>query len=67
MNSIPEMKHMGRYPTNVPGQTSLARMGLGPSQLTWLRQNINAFKEAENQRLQMQQDSVRAARIAGLI
>jgi hypothetical protein len=42
-------------------------MGLGPNQLTWLRRNIDSFKHAEEQRYQMRQDVVRAARIAGLI
>jgi hypothetical protein len=42
-------------------------MGLGPNQLTWLRRNIDSFKHAEEQRYQLRQDVVRAARIAGLI
>lgn len=46
---------------------SEATMGLGPNQLTWLRRNIDSFKEAEEQRRLMRQDVVRAARIAGLI
>lgn len=41
--------------------------GLGPNQLNWLRRNIGSFKQAEDQRLQMRQDVVRAARMAGLI
>jgi hypothetical protein len=42
-------------------------MGLGPNQLTWLRRNIDSFKYAEEQRYQLRQDVVRAARMAGLI
>jgi hypothetical protein len=42
-------------------------MGLGPNQLTWLRRNIDSFKHLEEQRYQLQQDAIRAARIAGLI
>jgi len=42
-------------------------MGLGPNQLTWLRRNVNSFKDAEDQRRLMRQDVVRAARIAGLV
>jgi hypothetical protein len=41
--------------------------GLGPNQLTWLRRNMNSFKDAEDQRRLMRQDVVRAARIAGLL
>lgn len=41
--------------------------GLGPNQLTWLRTNIDAFKHLEDQRYQLRQDAVRAARIAGLM
>lgn len=46
---------------------SEAMMGLGPNQLTWLRRNIDSFKYAEEQRYQTRQDTVRAARLAGLI
>jgi hypothetical protein len=42
-------------------------LGLGPNQLTWLRRNIDSFKDAEDQRSLMRQDVVRAARIAGLL
>ena len=42
-------------------------MGLGPNQLTWLRRRISAFKELEEQRRLVWQDTVRAARMAGLI
>lgn len=41
--------------------------GLGPKQLSWLRRNIDAFKQAEEQRYLLWQDAERAARIAGLI
>ncbi len=41
--------------------------GLGPNQLTWLRRNIDSFKQAEEQRYLLWQDAERAARIAGLI
>ena len=57
------------YSNNAAERTSRISeaMGLGPNQLTWLRRNIDSFKEAEEQRRQMRQDVVRAARIAGLI
>ena len=42
-------------------------LGLGPNQLTWLRRNIDSFKHLEDQRYQLHQDAVRAARLAGLI
>ena len=42
-------------------------MGLGPNQLTWLRRRHGAFADLEEQRRQVAQDAVRAARIAGLI
>ena len=48
-------------------RASDAAMGLGPNQLKWLRGNIDSFKELEEQRRQLRQDAVRAARIAGLI
>lgn len=41
--------------------------GLGPNQLTWLRRNMDAFRHLEEQRYLLQQDSLRAARMAGLI
>ena len=41
--------------------------GLGPNQLTWLRRNIDSFRHLEEQRDLLWQDSVRAARMAGLI
>lgn len=47
--------------------TSAVTWGLGPNQLTWLRRNIESFRQAEEQRYQLRQDAVRAARIAGLI
>jgi hypothetical protein len=48
-------------------QTSTPSAGLGPNQLTWLRRNIDSFKQAEEQRYLLWQDAERAARIAGLI
>ncbi|NJM92337.1 MAG: hypothetical protein HC861_06665 [Rhodospirillaceae bacterium] len=48
-------------------RASDAAMGLGPNQLKWLRGNIDSFKELEDQRRMTRQDTVRAARIAGLI
>jgi len=48
-------------------RASTIGMGLGPNQLTWLRRNMNSFKDAEDQRRLMRQDVVRAARIAGLL
>jgi hypothetical protein len=48
-------------------QVSDEAMGLGPNQLTWLRRNIDSFKHAEDQRHLARQDTVRAARMAGLI
>jgi hypothetical protein len=48
-------------------RASSVGMGLGPNQLTWLRRNIDSFKDAEDQRRLMRQDVVRAARIAGLV
>jgi len=48
-------------------RASAPSAGLGPNQLTWLRRNIDAFKQAEEQRYLLRQDAERAARIAGLI
>jgi hypothetical protein len=42
-------------------------MGLGPNQLSWLRRTIDSFKQAEEQWVMVREDSVRAARLAGLI
>jgi hypothetical protein len=41
--------------------------GLGPNQLSWLRRSIDAFRELEELRRQVQEDTVRSARMAGLI
>lgn len=41
--------------------------GLGPKQLNWLRGNIDSFRHLEEQRQLLWQDSMRAARMAGLI
>ena len=46
---------------------AIPTLGLGPNQLSWLRRNIDAFKDAEDQRLQVRQDAMRAARAAGLV
>jgi hypothetical protein len=48
-------------------RASEATLGLGPNQLTWLRRNIESFKHAEDQWCLARQDTVRAARMAGLI
>lgn len=42
-------------------------IGLGPNQLTWLRRNVDGFKDLEELRHQVRQDTLRAARMAGLI
>jgi hypothetical protein len=69
MNAISRMPY-----TNVNSPTAYTAshateeaMGLGPNQLTWLRQRMEAFKALEDRRLQLQEDAVRAARMAGLI
>jgi hypothetical protein len=65
MNAISRVNYTN---DNTDLALSTARtFGLGPNQLTWLRTNIDAFKHLEDQRYQLQQDAVRAARIAGLI
>jgi hypothetical protein len=48
-------------------RTTDGKVGLGPNQLTWLRRRMDAFKELEELRRQVRQDTVRAARMAGLI
>jgi len=40
---------------------------LGPNQLSWLRLNIDSFRYSENQQALLRHDTVRAARVAGLI
>lgn len=64
MNAISTMAFSNNNAKRTPSHEG---MGLGPNQLTWLRRNIDSFKEAEEQRRQMRQDVVRAARIAGLV
>ena len=66
MNAISTMAFSNNNAERTLSRASEA-MGLGPNQLTWPRRNIDSFKEAEEQRRQMRQDVVRAARIAGLI
>ncbi len=69
MSTISNVTHLfeGTTATVAAARASDAAMGLGPNQLKWLRGNIDAFKELEDQRRLMRQDTVRAARIAGLI
>lgn len=69
MSTISNVTHLfeGTTATVAAARASDAAMGLGPNQLKWLRGNIDSFKELEDQRRLMRQDTVRAARIAGLI
>jgi hypothetical protein len=69
MTTISSLTHMYEPSTSTvaAARASDAAMGLGPNQLKWLRGNIDSFKELEDQRRLMRQDTVRAARIAGLI
>ncbi|HKP23598.1 MAG TPA: hypothetical protein VJV39_07015 [Dongiaceae bacterium] len=69
MSSISSLTHMyeGNAATVAAARAADASMGLGPNQLKWLRGNIDSFKELEDQRRLTRQDTVRAARIAGLI
>jgi hypothetical protein len=65
--STSTLMHDTSNSTLAAARASDAAMGLGPNQLKWLRGNIDSFKELEDQRWQTRQDTVRAARIAGLI
>ena len=69
MNAFSKVTYLNDYAESARSAVPApeATMGLGPNQLTWLRRNIDSFKEAEEQRRQMRQDVVRAARIAGLV
>jgi ABC-type Zn uptake system ZnuABC Zn-binding protein ZnuA len=69
MTTISSLTHMYEPSTSTvaAARASDAAMGLGPNQLKWLRGNIDSFKELEDQRRLMRQDTVRAARMAGLI
>lgn len=69
MNAISRMSSTNDYSDSASSaeQTHRLAMGLGPNQLNWLRSNIGAFKHAEDQRVQLWHDAVRAARIAGLV
>jgi hypothetical protein len=67
MNAISRMAYTNDNGTHGTTRASELTMGLGPNQLTWLRRNIDSFKYLEEQRYQLHQDAVRAARIAGLI
>ena len=69
MNAISRMAYTSDHGDSAHGTTRASEftMGLGPNQLTWLRRNIDSFKYLEEQRYQLRQDAVRAARIAGLI
>ena len=53
--------------TNSARTAAQAQIGLGPNQLRWLRSNIDSFRQAEDQRVELRNDAMRAARIAGLI
>jgi hypothetical protein len=70
MNAFSKIAYLNDYAESM--QTAArapeaTTMGLGPNQLTWLRRNIDSFKHAEDQRHLACQDTVRAARMAGLI
>jgi len=70
MNAISRMPYSNDNGGSVHETTRASTIGLGglgPNQLTWLRRNMNSFKHAEDQRSQMRQDVVRAARLAGLL
>ena len=69
MNAISRMAYTNDNGDSAHGTTRASEftMGLGPNQLTWLRRNIDSFKDLEEQRYQLHRDAVRAARIAGLI
>lgn len=67
MNAIATFPYTVGNTESVRASAPALTMGLGPNQLSWLRLNIISFKHAEEQRRQMRQDIVRAARIAGLI
>ena len=69
MNAIARLHFMNDNGASAHSAAAASQitLGLGPNQLTWLRRNIDSFKHAEEQRYQMRQDIVRAARIAGLI
>jgi hypothetical protein len=69
MNAISTLTYTNDNGSIAPAasRTSQVTMGLGPNQLKWLRRNIDAFKQLEEQRYHLWQDAVRAARMAGLI
>ena len=69
MNAFSKIAYLNDYTDSARSTVTLpeATMGLGPNQLTWLRRNIDSFKHAEDQRDLAHQDTVRAARMAGLI
>jgi hypothetical protein len=66
MDSISETVR-GELFTRVEAQASKANTGLGPNQLVWLRRNITSFKYAEEQRLSLGLDKLRAAYVTGLV
>ncbi|WP_119304617.1 hypothetical protein [Dongia deserti] len=69
MNAISALSYTNDSgaPAHLASHAADVTMGLGPNQLTWLRRRIGAFKDLEDQRWQVRQDAVRAARMAGLI
>ena len=69
MNAFSKVTYLNDYAESARSAVPApeATMGLGPNQLTWLRRNIDSFKYAEDQRHLACQDTVRAARMAGLI
>ena len=65
MNRISRLMHVNATPMRAASQD--VTLSHGPRQLTWLRRSIEAFRHAEQQRVQLRLDVVRAARLAGLI
>ena len=64
MNAYTRMLNKGGNDGISPSTpASNAPWGLGPNQLTWLRRNIDSFRQLEEQRSLLRQDSMRAARM----
>lgn len=67
ISRLPYSNDNGGFVQEMTRASTIGMGGLGPNQLSWLRQNMHSFKHAEDQRSQMRQDVVRAARMAGLL
>ncbi len=66
MRAISEIEPKHALRPGVSDQVPMPAFGLGPNQLTWLRRNVAAFRQAEELWMSVRRDTMRSARAAGI-